>query len=171
MRKKTLGTLVAACALALVGAGLGIRLWANGKIDAMPMFWAVHVAPDGRVLAELDDTLYIESPEGESLGVIPLSRFGVSNFEGDFAVLSDDSVILQGGTMPGQSLHDITRALARTRDEAPDTDTSGAVPLQRCSLKTLTCTPMTGPGDHLKLRRTFKLCVDEQAQRVYVADT
>ena len=171
MRKKTLGAWVAAGALALVGVGLGVRLWANDRIDSMPMFWAVHAAPDGRVLAELDDTLYIESPDGTSLGVIPLSRFGVKNFEGDFAVLSDDSVILQGGALPRQSVHDIVRALARTRDEAPDTDSSGAVPLQRCSLKTMQCTPMTGPGDYLKLRRTFKLCVDEQAERIYVADT
>ncbi|HEV2333411.1 MAG TPA: hypothetical protein VGV16_09640, partial [Gammaproteobacteria bacterium] len=33
------------------------------------------------------------------------------------------------------------------------------------------CTALTGPGDYLKLRRTFKLWVDEQAQRIYVADT
>ncbi|HEV2112459.1 MAG TPA: hypothetical protein VGT99_13965 [Gammaproteobacteria bacterium] len=171
MRKKTLGTLIAAGALALVAAGFGIRLWSNDQLNAMPMFWAVHVAPDGRVLAELDDQLYIESPDGQSQQVIPLSKFGVKGFEGDFAILSDDSVILQKGELPPQSAHDVIRALARTREEAPDTDTAGAVPLQRCSLKTLDCTALTGPGDYFKVRRTFKLCVDEQAQRIYVADT
>lgn len=171
MRKKTLGTLVAAGALALVAAGFGVRLWSNDQLNAMPMLWAVHVAPDGRVLVELDDQLYIESPDGQSQEVVPLSKFGVKGFEGDFAILSDGSIILQKGELPKQSAHDVMRALARTREEAPDTDTAGAVPLQRCSLKTLTCTPMTGPGDYLKVRRTFKLFVDEQAERIYVSDT
>ena len=171
MRKKTLGTAVAAGALALVAAGFGIRIWSNDQLNAMPMLWAVHVAPDGRVLAELDDKLYIESADGQSQGVVPLGKFGVKGFEGDFAILSDDTVILQKGELPAQSAHDVIRALSRTREEKPDTDTAGAEPLQRCSLTTFACTPLTGPGDYFKVRRTFKLYVDEQAQRIYVADT
>ena len=172
MRKKTLGTLLAAGALVLVAAGLGIRVWANDQLNAMPMFWAVHAAPDGRVLAELDDQLYIESEQGQSLSVIPLAKFGVKGFEGDFAILSDDSIILQKGELPPQSAHDVIRALARTRQEAPDSDSAGAVPLQRCSLTTMECTTLSGGrGDGFRVRRTFKLLVDEQAQRIYVADT
>ena len=172
MRKKTLGTLMAAGGLVLVAAGLGIRLWANSQLNSMPMFWAVHVAQDGRVLAELDDQLYIESAEGRSQAVVPLAKLGVKGFEGDFAILSDGSIILQKGELPPQSAHDVMRALTRTREEAPDTDAAGAVPLQRCSLNTMACTTLAGDaGQGFKVRRTFKLLVNEQAQRIYVADT
>ncbi|MGH7239623.1 MAG: hypothetical protein ACREHG_06105 [Candidatus Saccharimonadales bacterium] len=47
MRKKTKGTLVAAAALALVGAGVGLRLWANNKPNQMPMLWAVLIGDAG----------------------------------------------------------------------------------------------------------------------------
>ncbi len=172
MRKKTLGTLVAGGALLLVGLGLGLRLWANQQVDTMPMFGAVHQAPDGRILIELADTLYIESQQGQSLGIIPLSRFDVSNFTGDFAVLSDNTIILQKGTIPGMSAHDVVRALARTTKQAAYVNKTGNVPLQRCDLKTFECKTLTGrDGDYFTVSDPFKLAVDEKAQRILVADT
>lgn len=172
MRKKTLGTLVAGGALLLVGAGLGIRLWANQQVDTMPLFGALHQAPDGRILIELADTLYIESQQGQSLDTIPLSRLGVSNFTGDFAILADNTIILQKGKIAGMSTHDFIRALARTGNQAAYVNKTGNVPLQRCDLKTYKCQTLSGTdGDYFTVSDPFKLAVDEAAQRILVADT
>src|SRR5687768_14758252 len=107
--------IIAGVAILSIVALLGVQTWATIARDEMPLFSLVHAAPDGRVFVLLDEALYVESPTGESLEVIPLSRFGVQHFEGDFAVLSDDSIILERGRVRGEE------------------------PLQRCALKTGEC--------------------------------
>ncbi|MFE8605479.1 hypothetical protein [Archangium violaceum] len=95
----------------------------------------------------LGDSLYVESPTGESLEVIPLSRFGVQHLEGDFAILSDDALLLKTGKR------------------------QGGAPLQRCALKTGVCRPLDVGGNTFRAGVAFRLAVDERNQRIRVADT
>lgn len=140
--------LIAGVAILSIVALLGVQTWATVARDEMPLFSLVHAAPDGRVFVLLDGNLYVESPTGESLEVIPLSRFGVQHFEGDFAVLSDDSIILERGRVRGEE------------------------PLQRCALKTGECRELDGAGgESLQVGVAFRLAVDEPHQRIRVAYT
>ncbi|WNG33559.1 hypothetical protein F0U61_07945 [Archangium violaceum] len=126
---------------------LGVQTWVSTARGTMAQFLVLHRAPDGRVFVPLEDSLYVESPTGESLEVIPLSRFGVQHVEGDFAVLSDDSILLKAG---------------RARGKAP---------LQRCALKSGECRQLTVEGDSFLAGVAFRLTVDEPHQRIRVSDT
>ncbi|HEY0094916.1 MAG TPA: hypothetical protein VGB96_11345, partial [Archangium sp.] len=136
--KSRTAVILAAVAILSIVALLGLQTWASLARDRLPLFSLAHVAPDGRVFVLVDGNLYVESQTGESLEVIPLSRFGVQHFEGDFAVLSDDSIILKSG---------------RAR---------GAEPLQRCALKTGECRQLDAAGgESLEAGVAFRLTVDE----------
>ncbi|WP_375771298.1 hypothetical protein NR798_10480 [Archangium gephyra] len=145
--KSRTAVILAGVAILSIVALLGVQTWATLARDQLPLFSLAHVAPDGRVFVLVDGNLYVESQTGESLEVIPLSRFGVQHFEGDFAVLSDDSIILESGRL------------------------RGAEPLQRCALKTGECRQLTGAGDSLLAGVAFRLAVDEPHQRIRVAYT
>ncbi|MCW8128514.1 hypothetical protein [Microbulbifer halophilus] len=143
LRKNRAAMGLAILAMGLVLGALGVRLWANGELNRLPALSSVQGRADGRVFVALGERLFIETEGGESLSVIPLQKFGLDDFGGDFAALSDNSLILPSGP-------------------------SG--PLQRCSLATFSCQSLDGP-DHWRADGTFKLAVDEARQRIYVADT
>jgi hypothetical protein len=145
-KKGTAASIAVVAMLSLVTL-LGVRLWASMELGALPLFLKLHASPDGRVFVPLDDSLYVESPAGESLEVIPLSRFGVRHFQGDFAVLSDDSILLKPGKLEGLE------------------------PLQRCSLKTGECRQLVGEGESFQAGESFRLTVDESQQRIWITDT
>lgn len=171
MDRKRLTTALAAVGILLIAGILGLRLWANSARNTMPQLSMVHVGPDGRVYTVLSDTLYIEDADGGSVASLPLSRLGISGFWGDFAVLADGDLILPASRQPADSVQKEVRIAMRmpaSGDASPD-----AVPLTRCSLQTYQCTPLTGtPRDgYFRADRTFKLAMDEDAGRLYVADT
>jgi hypothetical protein len=145
-RTRTLNLLAAAALLAVVVL-VGVRLWASVERGTMPLLRQVQAAADGRVFVPLEDRLYVEGPGGASLDVVPLARFGLQQVQGDFAVLSDGTLLLK----PWQQ-------------EGPE-------PLQRCHLETGDCRALAGPGEHFRAGDAFRLEVDEAAGRIHVADT
>ncbi|MFY0563429.1 hypothetical protein ACN28E_06250 [Archangium lansingense] len=147
MTKRSRAAIIAGIATLSILALLGVQTWATMARGTMPQFLLLHAAPDGRVFAPLGDRLYVESPAGESLEVIPLSRFGVQHFQGDFAVLSDDTLLLKTGR------------------------SQGGEPLQRCALKSGECRPLDAGENSFRAGVAFRLTVDEHNQRIRVADT
>jgi hypothetical protein len=171
MRKKQLSILLALLGIAGLLGILGLRLWASSARLAMPQLSMAHTGADGRIYVVLADTLYIETPEGGSISVTPLKTFGLDSFWGDFAVLSDGSLILPSRAQPGDSVQKELDIYARKPVTASQEDAEG-VPLMHCVIGTHRCTVLKGSGaKFFKGDRTFKLAVDEQAGHIYVADT
>jgi hypothetical protein len=143
-KRSRTAVIIAGIATLSIVALLGAQTWATMERGTAPGFLLLHAAPDGRVFVPLEDSLYVESPAGESLEVIPLSRFGVQHFQGDFAVLSDDTLLL---------------------------GSQGGEPFQRCALKTGECRPLDVGENSFRAGVAFRLAVDERHQRIRVADT
>lgn len=149
----------------LIAAGVGVRLWANAQRLAVPNIKAMTSAPDGRVLVVLGDTLYVESPTGESLRVMPLSEWGVRSFHGDLAVLDDGAVILARGRLPDVGAGEGGRMILRARPAASD-PVDG---LMRCELGTSACITL-GDEPAAKFRRAFGMDVDRENGLLYVSE-
>lgn len=169
MDRKQLTTALAAVGIVFVLVAVGLRLWANSERNGMPQLAMVHVGPDGGLYTMLADTLYIDDADGNSKSVIPLSRFGIGGFWGDFAVLADGSIILPAGKQPPDSAQKEARIYANQ----PVTASADAVSLTRCTVADFKCTPLVGDpaSDYFRADRVFKLALDETAGRLYVADT
>src|SRR6185437_9596926 len=88
-----------------------------------------------------------------------------------FAVLADGSLILPSRAQPGDSVQKEMDIYQRKPVTAAQEDSEG-VALMHCTLAARQCAPLRGSGGkYFKADRTFKLAVDEQAGRIYVADT
>lgn len=170
MDYRKLATLCAASAMCLVIVALAIRLWSNSKRHTLPALVTVHVAADGRVFVPLGKMLYIESTAGDSLQAVPAKRFGLDRIDRDFAVLDDDTILLQAGEPSASSFTEDLQRYERLPDRTTD-NSPGTIALQRCSLGTDQCTRLEGEGDHYRFRQSFRLAVDQSAGRIYVADT
>lgn len=166
MNKKNVATILAIFAMLIVAGMLGLRLWANEKKLDLPMLSTVQIGAEGRVFVLLGETLYIESSDGQSEEILPLSDFGVHGFTGDFAILSDNSILLPQGQLPPVTLKENLWMTARFAAD----DNTPSEPLQRCSLETRACQPLDAAGAW-RAGRSFKLAVDEAAGHIYVADT
>ncbi|HEY4128639.1 MAG TPA: hypothetical protein VGN70_11370 [Gammaproteobacteria bacterium] len=171
MRKKQLSILLAVLGIAGLLGILGLRLWASSARLAMPQLSMVHAGADGRIYVVLADSLYVETADGTSVSITPLKALGLDSFWGDFAVLSDGSLILPSHVQPGDTAQKELDIYARKPVTAPQEDAEG-VPLMHCILDTRQCTVLKGSGGkYFKGDRTFKLAVDEQAGHIFVADT
>lgn len=171
MRKKQLSILLAVLGIAGLLGILGLRLWASSARNDMPQLSMVHTGTDGHVYVLLADTVYVEDDEGTSLGLTPLSKFGLHDFWGDFVALSDGSLILPSAPQPGDTAQKEADIYARRPVTASQEDAEG-VPLTHCYPASGECELLKGSGGkYFKADRTFKLAVDERAGRIYVADT
>jgi hypothetical protein len=170
MDYKKFATACAAAAMCLVLVALAARLWANDRRHSLPALVTLHTDGNGRVFVLLGDTFYVESATGDPLEVIPAARFGDAHIEGDFAVLGDDSMLLPGGDPLPASFSENLQRYERMPDTSTDSS-PGTAPLQRCSLRTFKCEKLEGAGDHFHFRQSYRLAVDQQAGRIYVADT
>ena len=171
MRKKRLSILLAMLGIAGLLGILGLRLWASSARSHMPQLSMVHTGTDGHIYVLLADTLYVEDDDGNSLSVTPLSKFGLHDFWGDFAPLSDGSLILASRPQPADSAGKELAIAMRAPVTASQEDAEG-VPLAHCYPATGKCDILKGSGGkYFKADRTFKLAVDERAGRIYVADT
>ena len=171
MQKRQLSTLLAVIGIAGFLAVLGLRLWASSARNAMPQLSMVHRGSDGHSYVLLADSLYVEDDDGDSLSVTPLSKFGLHGFWGDFAPLADGSIILPSRPQPADTAQKEADIYARKPVTAADEDADG-VPLTHCYPLTGHCDLLNGNGEkYFKADRTFKLAIDEQAGRIYVADT
>lgn len=170
MDYKKLATACAAAAMCLVLIALSTRLWANSRRHNLPGLVTLHVATDGRVFVLFGNDLYIENRNGESLEVISAEHFGLHNLDRDFAILDDDSILLPAADPAPGSLSENLQRYERMPDTSTDSS-SGTVALQRCSLRTYRCTRLEGAGDYYHFRQSYRLAVDQNAGRIYVADT
>lgn len=171
MQKKRLATLLAVIGIGGILAVLGLRLWASSARNSMPELSMVHTGTDGHIYVLLADTLYVEDDDGNSLSVTPLAKFGLHGFWGDFAPLSDGSIILPSRPQPADTAQKEADIYARKPVTAEQEEAEG-VPLTHCYPATGQCTVLKGSGGKsFKADRTFKLAVDERAGRIYVADT
>lgn len=150
----------------LIAGAVGARLWANQQRLEVPNFRAMTSSGDGRVFVVLGNTLYVESASGESLRVLPLAEWGVEDFNGDLAVLSDGSLVLGRGRLGEVGIAEGSRMMLRERPVAWDP----VERLQRCALATGECVPLDGDGHPLELRRGFSLAVDEKGGFIYASD-
>lgn len=157
----------AVCAMAFVLLMLGIRVWTGAERQVLYSLLQIEQAPDGRVFVVLGDRLFIENPDGTADAMIPLARFGVRQFHGDLAVLSDGSVILARGQLPDTTFEESALATAGLANE----DNTPSDPLMRCSPDTFACVPLDGGGEAARIGRTFMLAVDEDASALVVTDT
>lgn len=162
-------TLCAALALCVLLAGLVARVWANARRNALPQLSLVHIAPGGALWVLVGGQFYVESRSGAET-VWPLKHFGLGELLGDFAVLQDGSLLLPAHDVTKATVHQ-DLALATRLDGHEDSDRSDSTPLKLCALATGKCAALDGTGERFRTRHTFKLVVDEAADRIYVSDT
>ena len=160
-------TVFAVAAIVFVLGMLGVRLWADGQRDALPSLSVVREAPDGRTFTVFGDALYIDTADARSQAMIPLSRFGVSEFHGDLAVLGDGSILLAQGRLPPVTVAENLQVTAGTANQS----NTPSEPLMRCTLDPIACEALDVGSPGYRAGRTFRLAIDEAHQRILVSDT
>lgn len=143
----------------LIGAAVYLRLWANTERLEVPAIRAMAVSPQGNVHIVVGNTLFIESPGGESLQRVDLAEWGVEDFHGDLVVLNDGSVILARGQLPAIDAAEAVRIVARAPAHGDPSEK-----LMRCLPVSNTCSVLDGndDGSGFALARAFSIDTDDR---------
>lgn len=150
-------TAVVLLVILLVAGALYLRLSANAQRLEVPTFRAMAMSTQGEVHAVVGNTLFIESPGGESLKQIDLADWGVEDFHGDLGVMDDGSVVLARGQLGDVAAGEAVRIVARatsTRDPVEK--------LMRCQPATNECTVLEGNGNAAEIGRAFGIDTDDK---------
>lgn len=147
---------------------VGVRLWAHGEAAAITGPTALRQAADGQVYAVVADQLLVFTAQGEMTQRIPLSRFGLHEFVGDFWVNADRQILLRA-QRPEGGIARVLRVIFRIGGDGGDQNPPGQAALQWCPLSGAEpCRPF-GPG--FRSTRTFRLAVEPATGAVLIADT
>lgn len=146
---------------------VGVRLWAHGEAVAITGPTALRQGADGQVYAVAADQLLVFTAQGEMTQRMPLSRFGLREFVGDFWVNADRQILLRA-QRPEGGIARLLRVLFRIGGDGGDQNPPGQAALQWCPLSGKPCHPF-GPG--FRSTRTFRLAVAPASGAVLIADT
>jgi hypothetical protein len=147
---------------------LGVRLWANAQASTIMGPTNLRQGSDGKVYAVTADQLLVFTDGGELIKRIPLSRFGLNEFIGDFWVNNAQDILLRA-QRPEGGLTRTLRVLFRMGGDGGDQTPAGQAALQWCPLGSAQpCRPFA-PG--FRSTRTFRLAMDPPTGAVLIADT
>ncbi|RZI82784.1 MAG: hypothetical protein EOP38_14845 [Rubrivivax sp.] len=146
---------------------VGVRLWANAEALAITGPSNLRQGPDGKVYAVGPEQLWVFSDTGDLLQRIPLARFGLTEFVGDFWVNAEQKILLRK-QRPQGGIARTLRVVFRIGGDGRDQDPSGQAALQWCSLTGEACRPF---GAGFRSTRTFRLAVEPATGAVLIADT
>lgn len=146
---------------------VGVRLWSHCQAAAVTGPTALRQGADGRVYLVAADHLMAFTEHGELLQRIPLSRFGLDEFVGDFLISTDRQILLRA-RRPEGGLARWLRVQFRIGGDGGDQTPPGEAALQWCPLAGGPCRPF-GPG--FRSTRTFRLALEPATGAVLIADT
>ncbi len=159
---------VAALVLVVFGALIGVAFWASGEIARHDGPTHLRADPNGNINILVHNHLVRHSPDGQYLSTYDIGKLGVESMVGDFAFLSDGSILIRRGQYsPG-----LRRGLAiyfRLDNPVEPVAESEGEGLVRCYLDTYACTPFG--SDRVDFNEAFHLFIDWRTDDVYVADT
>lgn len=168
--KKTSTTVLILLVILGILAALGVRLWASGQAQAITGPTSLRLGDDGQVYAIGDRQLLVFSEGGDLLERIPLARFGLDEFVGDFWVkgVSGQQEILLRAPRPEGGIARWLRVQLRIGGDGRDQMPAGQAALRWCPLAGGACRPF---GPDFRSTRTFRLAVEAATGAVLIADT
>lgn len=135
-----LGNTVAVIVMCLVLAAAFGRIWANQQRLEVPMIWHAVQGADGNLHVIVGDQLFIESPSGGNLDVIPLDALGIRDFNGAMLPLPTGEIVMAAGQIAAMNTEESVRRFKReTRRSNEPTDY-----LQRCDFDARQCELLNG---------------------------
>lgn len=145
----------------------GVRLWASGQAQDISGPTRLRLCEDGKVYAVTGEQLLVLTDTGELLDQIPLSRFGLHEFVGDFWVNAQQEILLRA-QRPEGGLRRWLRVTWRIGGDGGDQMPEGIAALQWCPLAGGPCRPF---GPSFRSTRTFHLAIEKASGAVLIADT
>ena len=170
MNKKTV-VYTAIVLIVLIVLFLFLRMWSADRAASMVGPVAIRQGSNGVVYIVCDNFLYLHDRDGRFLDKIPISKFGLDQFIGDFWVYKNGDILLRRGVAQKLTISGEAEMFARTGAGEKDRLGTGESILQQCSVDTFQCRIFGGRGDVFDRITTFRLFVDEDKGVTYLADT
>ncbi len=156
--------------ISLIAAVL-IRIWAADREASIVGPIAIRTDEKGDISLISANTLYIHDADGQLLDRIPLEKFGVDQFIGDFWILRNGEILLRRGVQQKPTFFREIQMFLRIGSGKQDAVDEGKGILQRCNLTTSRCEQIGSGRDAFKKMTTFRLAIDEEKGNVFISDT
>jgi hypothetical protein len=148
---------------------LGARFWAYGQSVSIAGFSYLHTHPDGDTVALLNGALYRFNESDALVSRTDLVPLGVPRGQvSDFAWFSNGDMLIRQGRRDDGLMANLERFQRKTNLSPEDAANTQAL-LVRCTGEPPQCSPFaTQP---LNLNDVFALDIDQDTDRVFIADT
>ena len=150
---------------------LVIRIWASNMEIEQVGPTIVKKGSDGVVYILSDNTLYLHSVEGFLRNVVPMEKFGISQYIGDFWVYGNSEILLRREVSQKPSFWREIEMFLRIGSGEQDKLSANESILQRCNIYTYICKPFGAGEDAFKKISTFKVYADAGSGYTYIADS
>ncbi len=162
---------IAVISIVLVLLLLGVRLWSSGIAVSFVGPTQIRMDRNGIIYVVSDNILYLHEPDGSLVDVIPLKKFGVDRFIGDFWIYKNGDLLLRREVSEKPSASRELEMYARLGSGEWASLAVGESILQRCNMSTFACSKFGEGKETFDKITTFKLFVDEDRGYTYIADT
>jgi len=169
--KKNETKYIAAISIVLILLLLCLRIWASDVAVSFVGPTQIRMGQNGTVYTVSDNILYLHDKDGDLVDVVPLNKFGVEQFIGDFWIYKNGDILIRREVSQKLSAGRELEMYARLGSGEWDGLKDGESILQRCSMDSFACAKFGEGGETFGKITTFKLFVDEDRGHTYVADT
>ena len=169
--KKAHVTYTAIFLIVLIVLFLFLRVWSAARAVSVVGPTAIRQGGDGVIYILSNKFLYLHDKDGGFLDKIPLSKFGIDQFIGDFWIYKNGDILLRREVSRKLTISGEAEMFARTGAGEKDRLGTGESILQRCSVETFQCKNFGKGGDVFDKITNFKLFMDEEKGVTYLADT
>ena len=169
--KKTHAAYAAGVLIILIILLLIVRVWSADRAVSFEGPTQIHMDGNGIIYILSNNTFYLHDKDGELLDIIPVKKFGIEQFIGDFWVYQNGDILMRRPIAQKLTISGEVEMFARTGAGEQDRLPSGESALQRCSTTTFTCKTFGVTGEVYDKITPFHLYVDEKSGLTYLADT
>jgi hypothetical protein len=148
-----------------------VRVWAADLAASFEGPTQIRVVANGVVCILSNNAFYLHDKDGNLLDIIPVKKFGMEQFIGDFWMYENADILMRRPLSQKLTIAGEAEMFARTGAGEKDRLGNGESILQRCSTKTFVCSTFGRGREVFDKITPFHVYADEKNGLTYVADT
>lgn len=169
--KKSHVAYIAGAHIVLIALVLIVRIWSANLAASFEGPTQIRLGDNNIIYILSNNTFYLHNKNGDLLDIIPVKKFGIEQFIGDFWIYKNGDILMRRPLLQNLTISGEVEMFARTGAGEKDKLGAGESVLQRCNMETFTCKTFGGVGEVYDKITPFHLFVDEKNGLTYLADT